>query len=473
MYIKDGNNPVFMVITAASGKPIKDTDGNDVVKLEYYPVEQTHTLTESMSRFATVTQCNGTSQPVTAISSCRTLRFSPRTAQRYLLDPETWYVAYLASNLHVQDGAHKRLYEFSFTTSRFADFRSMVMSDPDAPVVEPIDHDLLQLRDFALELLAVRLTEEQRAQVLGIFARYAPTEQIGEDVLSSPDREGEHSDHEKLREYLHLSPYQPPAATEVHELHDDVSHFGFLIQFPEPVDWRRVLLTGTLTRVERNGDVEVEYAEKAFSLVRNRDGTAAFIQFKAGEKISIQYSWVRDFIDRTPWRGIREFDRPIRLVPPGSGRPILPRPTPPGAVPLSLRHLRPGRERDAIVEPPAGTATEPSGRGFLLTLFLIFPAIARLVLAWAGLALGRLFGGRWVRTETREPLNDLTLKLLLHLDLRYTRDFSARMSPKEWVALRASHPDLFILAKQGDANTTESGQIGVEFDHGRTNYGPA
>jgi hypothetical protein len=386
-----------------------------------------------------------------------------------------------------EDGKLRKLYEFSFTTSRFEDFRSMIEagSDADTQRVSPITHHLSHLTDFGFQPREPKvLSDEEKSEIEQTYERHGWHSAVGEDLFSLWDpiskqsghvqldlqREAEHNDHQRLRDLLATGPYQQPMTTEVFELRDDTDHFGFLLQFVEPVDWNRVLLTATLTRTELQESLQTDHPESEFSLVRNRDSTAAFLKFKTGVKVIIEDVWVYDYLDRTPFDRFRWLDRPIEVSPPST----VPEPEPPGRirrrVSLPDAPRRPAPQRIGVDRPGPirirlGESRQRKRQGKLSTLFSIIPAMGRLTIAWIHLVAERFLGRQLVERERHIELDDLRLLLTLDLTFTFTRNYHARMSDEEWTDLAPLHPELQILTKQGDDSAQETGSISAVFDH--------
>jgi hypothetical protein len=448
--------PLYLMLTAASGAPLHERDGTPIVdaagnplRIPYYPATgRTHRLRESQQRLVDLAFC-GTPPPVED-RPLPTLRFTPG---EYLLDPETRYVGYLGSDAHPDT----KLYELSFTTSRFEDFRSMIESR-----IDLFSHHLSHLTDFAFEPRPpLHLSAEDKTRITEIHTQYGWLAEAGEDVLQHPlpDRDAEWFAHKELRELLDIGPYLPTLGTEMYELRDETTHFGFLIQFAEPVDWGRTLLTATLTRTEHESDVEVDYTDSNFSLVRSRDGTAAFIKFRPATKTVTDSTGLTHYLDHGRFDRFRDVEQPIIVRPRN---------------PLPLREPipeQPALDREILPIIPSiflgiiGTSSPREERGLLSTLVSIIPAAARLVAAWGALVVERILSPAVDRARQVE-LDDLHLRLRLNLNFRYTKDFSRHPTvASAWVAFQAEHPELPILVTQGDARPAETAVVIAEFDH--------
>ena len=436
--------PLFLQITTAANEPLQASDGHPLVdasgapsRIPYNPVAgRTRTLTESEDRLVRASGCAGL-PPVHSRSSL-TLRFAPDSG--YLFAPETRYLASLASNAFPS----QKLLAFSFTTSRYLDFRDLIQRR-----VDSFTHHLFHLVDFGFDPKPpLVLSAGQVAEMDRIYAGYGPSEQAGEDALHPSDRAAEHADHERLRTLLAIDPYLPTQGTEIYELRDETRHFGFLIQWAEPVDWMRVRLAGTLTRTEQLASAAVDYPESRFSLVRNADGTAAFLRFPPAVKaVTDTPGWLGDFIDHGTFNPWANLNLPQQIRP----LPQIPVPTPRQTLPFSL----------AATSEPDGTGAPspvPGVPSALRTLASIIPATLRLVGVGLGLAWNRLLGRISPGTH-QVTIQDTQVDLSLALTLCYTRDFSRHPEVSDWPSFQADHPDVPIVGEQSDDDPFENARL--------------
>jgi hypothetical protein len=472
MYLMDRNHPLFLHITSSGGYPICDPNGDIIcdetgqplLKLPFNPVENTYCLNESETRFFNVSSCDGTTRR-TAVSSSRTIRFNPGEDQEYLLEPESRYICFLGSDGHtetLEDGTEKlrKLYEFSFTTSKFRNFRNLIESGAEKGI-----HNLLDLRDYDLSPIQKILSSNERKEIKTIYNSYEWSVEMGEDLFrENYDREKEHKDHQRLRDILSIFPYQSPSSSEVFELKDSSEQFGYLLQFPEPIDWNRVQFSGGLTRVEIINNVEVvQSPEINFKLIRNYDGTAAFLKFKPGIKIKYEKVWIQDYLDMTFFERYKYLRKPITINPPISVQIE------------SIVSKKAGKLFDAneAVKPDVFSIQHVKDielkseiditgnkRGIFFTFISIIPAVIKLVVAWVGLLVERLFG-RWYIRKVQTEIDDLKVRLSLELQLKYTKDFSER---DNWPEFERELP---IIAQQGVSEKFEDGILSFVFDNSK------
>jgi hypothetical protein len=376
-----------------------------------------------------------------------TLRFAPGAA--YRLAPLTRYVAALRSAAH----PGKALYAFSFTTSRYENFRALIEARVDAFV-----HHLHRLVDFALEPKPpLHLTPEQRTEIDGIHGARAAGDAAGEDVLHPVDRAAEHAGHERLRALLDIAPYLPTQGTEVFELRDDVDHYGFLVQFSEPVDWRRTRLTAEIVRTERSGSVAVDYPEMRFSVVRNADGTAAFVRFVAGEKtVTEPRGWLEDYYFTGRIDPYLSVEIPHRVRPVKTPGPSFP-PAPPDPLPRPHQAVR--------ASPPPAAAPDGFPGVREVTLRSLLVGTLRLIGAAVRITFDRLFGIAPRPRTRRVRLHDTVVDIGLSLVFRYTKDFSRHPDVADWVSFQADNPDLPIFTEQGADGAFETARVEAHYAH--------
>jgi hypothetical protein len=277
MYQKAQENLVLN-ITDESGKP-----------KEYQPVTVSGAylrLTRTQELFRREVKCLGTVFQQKEHKYKQThLKFG-KGIDRWTLEPETRYLATIES-----DKQSDPLYQFSFVSSRFKNFADLIKHgrthwtlNQDAR--RGIGGELHPAAKFKIEA-------GDWSKAVDIIRTYWKIKPVGFDLLPGGRNRKAESDHfDELVKLLNLPPYLQPKYTEVHQVLDAQRHYGFLIDFPEPVNWERVTISPEIQRSD--GKISYQW-EKEAAVIRNKDGTRVFIacmpQTKTIQKHNPFHAW--------------------------------------------------------------------------------------------------------------------------------------------------------------------------------------
>jgi hypothetical protein len=222
---------------------------------------------------------------------------------RWILKPQAKYQASLKSS-----SSKDPLYQFSFVTSRFRNFKEFVSTG-----ITNWTYDLDNPRELSGQLLDkkkagefnVTLDNKKKWETfLRDFSTKTPT---GNDrILSKRDRKSEGKRFEELASALKFPSYLRPRYLEVHQVYNKQTHFGYLFEFPEPIDWRRTTLEAELLRLEPQIDSKFVIISGInlgtvyeYAFLRSEDSTRAFLSFKPMKKIVIQRNPFEAWMNRT------------------------------------------------------------------------------------------------------------------------------------------------------------------------------
>ncbi|MFC2155063.1 hypothetical protein ACFLRB_01050 [Acidobacteriota bacterium] len=368
-------------------------------------------------------------------------RFGPKS-DKWLLKPQTRYQALLMSKAYT-----KPLYIFSFVTSRFENFRQMITSH-----MTHWNIDLDNPRDLSGKLLPpdeavkFRVRDVDRDKWWEILNRCLSKEPVGHDaVRGKTSRAKEEEDFRDLTTALHFPPYLRPPNVEVFQVFDSRDIFGFLIDFPEPIDWQRTRIKAELQRIEPGTGTFIQAKnwfshkpETEFSFLRSRDGSRAFLAFNPGKKT---------VVTRDPFAAMLNKTLPEETV---------------ETIPFH------GPETTLF-------ATEVSQTSPVKKIFRAIGGWLRLTGDFLNYTIKTLLGQPVIKQETYR-LNDRGMLLKLKVTFHYTLDFLQELgiSTDDQVKVGdffKKHPDLQILhrntqrLKNGSSVASEEAELFMTFNN--------